>query len=101
MTDYVLPWERPLEHEKVAARKRHAPGLWGQRLEPGVPPDMPPDFAGAFSCCPMCPFACCESCRPNDEWTRFHEIEATAPNTPHRLSWWARITAQMRQEITR
>ena len=102
--DYVLAWPSPslipgLDQAEVARRKRHAPGLWAQRLTPGVPPDMPPDFAGVFTTCWGCPFACCERCMPNDKWTEFHAREAEATKT-RRRTVWQRMTGHQPQETT-
>lgn len=104
-TDYVLAWPSPdpvaglppATWAEITKRKRHAPGLWAQRLIPGVPADMPPGFSGAFSTCRGCPYACCEKCPPNDAWTEFHarEVEAT---TTRRRALWRRMTGRMPQE---
>lgn len=103
--DYVIAWPTAppipglpsVQTAEMARRKRHAPGLWAQRLIPGVPPDMPPDFSGAFSTCWGCPFACCKTCPPNERWTEFHARPVEA-DTARRPTWWQRMTGRRPQE---
>lgn len=95
MTDYVLPWDQPSDERgrEQRRRRRHAPGLWAQRLAFGEPPDMPPGFAGAFTCCRNCPWEACERCPPNDAWLAFH-AKTVDDDTPPRRTWWARLTGR-------
>lgn len=107
-THYALAWptRSPLPglplatREEVARRKRYAPGLWSQRIGPGEVPAMPPTWRkNAFSTCGWCPYACCEKCPPNDEWTEFHAQEVEA-NTARRRTPWQRLTGRVPQEST-
>jgi hypothetical protein len=106
-TDYVIAWPSPsplrgldaAKSAEAARRKRHAPGLWSQRLIPGIPPEMPPDYKGAFSTCWGCPFRLCEKCPPNEAWTEFHARQVEA-KTAHRSTLWQRMTGHKPQETT-
>ena len=99
MTDYVLPWHQDDHGAQRQQRRRNAPGLWAQHLVPGEPPNMPPGFAGAFSCCRNCPWEVCEVCPPNRAWIAFHNQQIDEL-TPPRRSWWARLTGRTPQEDT-
>ena len=101
MTDYVLPWDQPDDAaaREQSSRRRYAPGLWAQRVIPGEPPQMPPGFRGAFSCCTDCPRACCDTCPPNERWTRFHETTRQADKPATRRTWWARLMGRTPREI--